>query len=191
MNFKRSLALSAVLLVLTLCFCTCFADEARVLIPVHCKGPAATAVLFDSDGNEIERKLIPEEQTENFVVKKTEPGNYTYTLKLVDENTSKITYDDAVYNVYLFMYIDDAGKLNGIVSTDVSGAVGIEGKPAYIEFQNKRKPEPAPPSSHSDTTAGGIRTGDVPVASFLVLAGVSSVLLVVLFVLKKKRSHQG
>lgn len=100
-NFmKRLRFLPAVLLFFLLTFPVCANDEIR--ITVSCEGMDGTVVL-EEDGIERDRRQVAAGTASGFILKETEPGIRTYTVRQL----SAEGMDDTVYYVDVYTVLED------------------------------------------------------------------------------------
>lgn len=202
MRFRNAVrCLCAAMFLLLLAALPALSETVKVPIPVHCKGPALSVVMTDEKGKELSRMKLETDKTKNFYVEHTEPGDYKYVVKQIIPSSSedKVKYDTTVYYIHVFAYMSDAGKLEGVVSLETGGAIGVAGKPTYIEFKNVRETtSPAPTKKPSNKTSKSsskrtpnIRTGDTAMGSLAVCGVVSALLLIAVWVLVKRRRNEG
>lgn len=122
------------------------AEPVTVKIPVSCSGAACTAALFDSENNALEQLALSPGVVSSFTVTCSGIGDFHYSIKLSNEDTDLVTYDDTVFQVTVTTYYDGEDKLRYVITADPTGVLGEEGnslgKPSELRFDNKLDDEP-------------------------------------------------
>jgi len=139
---KRSTAavVFALILCLMLGHISAFAasESAEVQIPVSCTGADCTAVLLDEDGNVLQTLALKAGEASYFSVTCDGLLTHSFSLKLTDTDTSRITYDKTVYTVNVMLFYGEDGQVHYVIEADPTGVLGDKesGKPTELAFKN-------------------------------------------------------
>ena len=92
---------------------------------------------------------IDDEGKGEFLIHITEPGNFDYLLYQNKDSEKDIKYDEAKYEVHVFVTSDDNGKLSYQVSINLADTAT---KPEVVIFKNSSTKKPETPESEVPTT---------------------------------------
>ena len=128
-------------------FWTVYADEEQleVKIPVSVVGNEATVGLFDGDGVMVKRLSIEAGGKKSFKVECSGFETIKFTLKVLNEDTDRVTYDKKVYLISVDLYRTDNGEIHYTITADPTGVLGNSGKPDEFIFKNETKDLPNNP----------------------------------------------
>ncbi len=135
--------------------CMCFqpidAQSIKAIIPVKVTGTDEVTIEITSDDDQAIQALSNTQYEftgeGNVEIYYSEPCDYTYTIKQVSKNDAKVTYDETIYEVEVFVENAD-GKL---ISHVAVWKQGDNQKKEAVEYTNVvRKNKSSKPTDTSD-----------------------------------------
>ena len=143
-TIRLFLAAVAAMLSLSSAGVSVFADEAlKTQINVTCNTDTKAVIEYTGNMPEPSKKeiSISAGKTSSFEINVYDPGTYTYTVKQSGTDTNS-KLDKSVYDVSLYVTIDNAGRMKYEVYAAKRGETK---KTAQIIFENEKdKPTPTP-----------------------------------------------
>ena len=132
-----------------------FAEEtAQARIPVLASGADCTAVLYNSDGILQQTLPLRAGETNSFVVHCVGLRRFTYTIRLLDQDTETVKYDHTQYHVHVDLFYGSDDQIIYSITVDELGVLGqaTEGKKEAILFANAvAAPTPTPIPTETPT----------------------------------------
>ena len=96
-------------------------EAAQVRIPVLAFGADCTAVLYDSEENVLQALPLRVGETSAFAVHCVGLQRFTYTVRLLDQDTDTVKYDHTQYHIHVDLFAElerrtgiSRGKLRGM-----------------------------------------------------------------------------
>lgn len=207
---KPFLSIWALILTAVLLAAPVYAAEAgcKVQLPVACTGGDETfqfdLAYEEAQGQTVENGTLFLKSGESgyFVIAYDSPGTYYYTVSQKAGSDSRTTYDKTVYQVEVWVTVNDDGILS---AAPVIYAEGSQDKKAELKFVNSKQPaggkdpdsepgsgsEPGPDDEAGTVKTGAVKTGDTAqiglwIAVMLAAAGALSAAF-----WKKRRKGEG
>ena len=122
-------------------------EAAQVRIPVLAFGADCTAVLYDSEENLLQVLPLRVGETSAFAVHCVGLQRFTYTVRLLDQDTDTVKYDHTQYHIHVDLFYGSDDKIIYSITVDELGVLGqaTEGKKEAILFENTvAVPTPTP-----------------------------------------------
>ena len=113
-------------------------EAAMVRIPVLASGADCTALLYDSDGTILQTLPLKIGETNAFVVECVGLKRFTYTIRLMDQDTETVKYDHTQYHVNVDLFYGSDDQIIYSITVDELGVLGEakEGKKETLIFEN-------------------------------------------------------
>ena len=142
-----------------------FAEEtAQARIPVLASGADCTAVLYDSNGMLQQTLPLKAGETNAFVVNCIGLRRFTYTIRLLDQDTETVKFDHTQYHVHVDLFYGSDDQIIYSITVDELGVLGEEkdGKKEAILFANVVAPTPTPVPTETPTPVPTMPPTPVP-----------------------------
>ena len=170
---------------LLICFCSAimstiavFADQKlTATIPVECTTDAIVEIKsLDGAPEASEKRLeLTANKQKEFHIDLYDPGSYHYQVTQIKGSNSKITYDESVYDVILFVTSNEQGVMKSEVYAKVTNTTKKSG---YVKFQNSVKSDPTPVPTSKPTNQpwqpGGTSSNTADTNNIVVDAGIAA-----------------